>query len=312
MEVMISGELRLFDEPEALDYPWELPLYHATPSDDVLRALGKGGAKVGEGGQIDIDEELGRVKTKFGRELERDLALSYVPEHWTEAKLAAWFCRQIRDDSITHASKRNFVSRWVGGLLKQEGFDLATVNRRKFYIRNLIAEEVSALRKEAVKKECQTFLFGAEKEKRVRVGTEYEFEFHPDAYSPLKLYDGKYGDHDFEKHYYPKIGDFDSKEEDACACWLDRQAEVKFWVRNLVRRNGMSFFLQKAGDRFYPDFICKLEDGRILAVEYKGADRWLAAEDDRKIGGLWEEMSGGKCLFVMVTEKNWATIKEKI
>ncbi len=312
MEVMIAGELRLFDEPEALDYPWELPLYHATPSDDVLRALGKGGAKVGEGGQIDIDEELGRVKTKFGRELERDLALSYVPEHWTEAKLAAWFCRQIRDDSITHASKRNFVSRWVGGLLKQEGFDLATVNRRKFYIRNLIAEEVSALRKEAVKKECQTFLFGAEKEKRVRVGTEYEFEFHPDAYSPLKLYDGKYGDHDFEKHYYPKIGDFDSKEEYACACWLDRQAEVKFWVRNLVRRNGMSFFLQKAGDRFYPDFICKLEDGRILAVEYKGADRWLAAEDDRKIGGLWEEMSGGKCLFVMVTEKDWASIKEKI
>lgn len=311
MEVLIAGELRLFDEPEALDYPWELPLYHATPSDDVMSALGKSGENFGEGGRIDIDEEAGRVKTKFGRELERDLALSYVPEHWTEAKLAAWFCKQIRDDSITHASKRAFVAGWVGGLLKQKGFDLATVNRRKFFIRNLIDGQVSGLRKDAVAKECQAFLFEDGNEKRVRVGTEYLFEFHPDAYAPVKLYDGRYGDHDFEKHYYPKMGDFDSKEEFACACWLDGRKEVAFWVRNLVRRNGMSFFLQKADGRFYPDFICKLADGRMLAVEYKGGDRWDNAEDDRLIGDLWEAMSGGKCVFVMATEKNWEPIKAK-
>jgi len=73
----------------------------------------------------------------------------------------------------------------------------------------------------------------------------------------------------------------------------------------------MSFFLQKASDRFYPDFICKLEDGRILAVEYKGADRWGSAEDDRKIGELWEELSDGKCLFVMAKDKDWNPIKAK-
>lgn len=28
IEVCINGELRLFDEPAALDYPWELPLSH--------------------------------------------------------------------------------------------------------------------------------------------------------------------------------------------------------------------------------------------------------------------------------------------
>ncbi|NQX02447.1 hypothetical protein HQ447_17450 [bacterium] len=39
---------------------------------------------------------------------------------------------------------------------------------------------------------------------------------------------------------------FGAKKEDyACACWLDRQSEVKFGVRNLVRRNGMSFFKEK-------------------------------------------------------------------
>ena len=54
-----------------------------------------------------------------------------------------------------------------------------------------------------------------------------------------------------------------------------------------------SFFLQKADGRFYPDFLCQLPDknnepGRILAVEYERADRWVAAEDDRLIGCLWE------------------------
>jgi type III restriction enzyme len=254
------------------------------------------------------------MTTRFSRDLQRDLRLSYVPEHWTEAKLAAWFCRQIHDPSITHASKRAFVSAWIAGLLAKEGFDLARVNRQKFVLRNLIAQQVDELRKEAVARECQAFLFGDGNGERVRVGEEYEFEFHPDAYAPDRLYEpgGKWGAHVFDKHYYPRIGDFDSKEEFECACWLDRQVKVKFWVRNLVRKNGMSFFLQKAGGRFFPDFICKLEDGRILAVEYKGAYGWEAAKDDRDIGALWEELSGGKCLFVMATEKNWAPVAEKM
>jgi type III restriction enzyme len=181
-------------------------------------------------------------------------------------------------------------------------------------LRNLIAQQVDGLRKEAVAKECQTFLFGDGKEERVRVGENYEFEFHPDAYAPDRLYEvsGRWGANVFDKHYYPRIGDFDSKEEFECACWLDRQAKVKFWVRNLVRKNGMSFFLQKAGGRFFPDFLCKLEDGRILAVEYKGSYGWDSAKDDREIGELWEELSGGKCLFVMATEKRCEMIAGKM
>lgn len=312
MEVMLHGELRLFDEPDALDYPWELPPYDAEPSFDAIKTLNLA-LTASEVGEIDISD-AGQVTTRFLRDLQRDLSLSYMPEHWSEVKLAAWFCRQIHDSSITHASKRAFVASWLSSLLTKPGMDLARVNRQKFLLRNLIAGHVDYLRKLAVAKECQTFLFGAGKEERIRVGAEYEFEFHPDAYAPDRLYDpaGQWGSYEFENHYYPRIGDFDSKEEFACACWLDRQAKVKFWVRNLVRKNGMSFFLQKADGRFYPDFICKLVDGRILAVEYKGKDRWNDAKDDRAIGGLWEELSGGKCLFVMVTDKNWSVISAKI
>lgn len=35
-------------------------------------------------------------------------------------------------------------------------------------------------------------------------------------------------------------------------------------------------------------------------------------EDDRLIGGLWEELSGGRCRFVMVKDKNWTLIADKL
>jgi type III restriction enzyme len=72
-----------------------------------------------------------------------------------------------------------------------------------------------------------------------------------------------------------------------------------------------------ADGRFYPDFPCQLpgtagQPGAILAVEYKGADRWAAAEDDRLIGGLWANLSGGRCRFVMVKDKRREWIEEKL
>jgi len=311
MEVDVGGELRLFDEPEAIDYPWELPLYQSFVTEDQLQALNLS-MKVSEAGLIDVDEEKGRVRTTFTRELTHDLGLSYRPEHWDEAKLAAWFCRQLHDPSITHASKRAFVSSWLSSLLKQDGMDLAQVNRQKFLLRNLLEERIAELRTEAVKTACAVFLFGEGKETRVRVGSEYQFEFHPDAYAPVRDDSGEYGDYVFEKHYYPRIGAFDSSEEYQCACWIDRQPEIEFWVRNLVGRNGGSFSLQTAVKKFYPDFVCRLTDGRILVVEYKGADRWNNAEPDRLIGELWEELSNGVCLFVMVKDKQWDRIRAKL
>ena len=93
---------------------------------------------------------------------------------------------------------------------------------------------------------------------------------------------------------------------------LDRLAQkgrIEFWVRNLVRKEACSFFLQKADGRFYPDFLCRLPDGVFLAVEYKGANAWTDAEDDRLIGGLWAELSGGRCRFVMVKDRQWEVIE---
>jgi type III restriction enzyme len=182
-------------------------------------------------------------------------------------------------------------------------------------IRGLIGAEIRDLRNKAVTQAYQTTLFGNGKEDRVKVGGDYRFEFHPDTYAPDREYDGRYGEMVFRHHFYPRVGDFDSKEEYLCACELERQAEkgrIEFWVRNLVRKPCSSFFLQKADGRFYPDFLCKLIDGTILVVEYKGGDRYLAAKPDRDIGGLWAELSEGKCRFVMVKNMEWSELNKAL
>jgi len=50
----------------------------------------------------------------------------------------------------------------------------------------------------------------------------------------------------------------------------------------------------------------------VLIVEYKGADRWSNASDDRLIGDLWADLSGGRCRFVMLKDKRWEWIEEHL
>jgi len=315
LALRVQGELQLFDDPEVLEYPWDLSTYDAAPTGDDLTALGAG-LKVSEGGEIDVDDESGKVVSRFLPDLQRDLGLVYQPENWDEVRLATWLCRNLPEPSLTHASKQAFVAKWLTELLLREGFTLARANLQKFLIRNLLEARIRDLRKQAVRKAFQQTLFGDDAASRVAVTDQYAFEFHAQAYAPSRDYDGRFGHFDFRKHFYGRIGDFDSKEEFECACWLDIQAQqgrIQFWVRNLVRREGSSSFLQKADGRFYPDFLCQLpgkdnEPGPILAVEYKGADRWAAVEDDRLIGGLWAHLSEGRCRFVMVKDKRWESI----
>lgn len=91
-------------------------------------------------------------------------------------------------------------------------------------------------------------------------------------------------------------------EEFECALALDMQNGVKHWVRNLSNRPESSMWIQTKTDRFYPDFVAELENGKILVVEYKG-EGWSDTPDTRekrRLGELWEEKSGNKALFLIV------------
>ena len=313
----VQGTLQLFDDPEILDYPWDLSTYDAHPTPSDITAL-TSGMKVSEGGEIDVDDASGKLTARFVPDLQRDLGMVSPPEHWDAVRLATWLCNNLPERTLVHSNKRAFVAKWLGGLLEHEGFSLGRANLQKFAIRTLLEARIRSLRKQAVGKAFNQTLFGEDAAAHAAVDDDHVFEFQPQGYAPSSDYDGRFGRFDFRRHFHGRIGDFDSKEEFECACWLDIQAQqgrIQFWVRNLVRREGSSFFLQKADGRFYPDFLCQLpgkddKPGPVLAVEYKGADRWLSAEDDRLIGGLWANLSEGRCRFVMVKDKRWDWIEE--
>ncbi|WP_054761728.1 PIN domain-containing protein [Methylomonas koyamae] len=95
------------------------------------------------------------------------------------------------------------------------------------------------------------------------------YGFSPEHYPARPpYYAGRYK---FQKHFFPIIEDLKAQgEEYECAKAIDSLPEVKYWIRNLVRRDHASFWLPLAHNRFYPDFVCELTDGRMLVVEYKG------------------------------------------
>jgi type III restriction enzyme len=81
---------------------------------------------------------------------------------------------------------------------------------------------------------------------------------------------------------------------------------VKFWIRNLAQRPDTSFWLQTSTDRFYPDFVALLQDGRLLVVEYKG-EPYVTNDDSREktnVGELWASKSNGQGLFLMAQSQD--------
>ena len=101
-------------------------------------------------------------------------------------------------------------------------------------------------------------------------------------------------------------------EEFDCAVLLDESPAVKWWVRNLERRADSSFWLQTSTDKFYPDFVALLTDGRILGgrVQRRGSleQRRFQREADcgQPVGGS----SKGKCPFVMPKGPDWKAIEQ--
>ncbi len=104
-----------------------------------------------------------------------------------------------------------------------------------------------------------------------------------------------------KRHFFPVIGNLKSGgEEFNCAEYIANQLDgIDWWVRN-VEKKPNSFWLQTASDKFYPDFLIKMQSGLIVALEYKGAHiaESRDSEEKKKIGELWARRSKGKCCFV--------------
>ena len=261
----------------------------------------------GQEAVVDIGE-AGKVEIRFVHELHEQLTLLASERGWTAAALVNWLDRQIRHPDITQTQSSIFISRTITSLVESRQLTIEQLARRKFGLRDAIATKIEKHRQSEASKGYSALLFG-EGASRLEVSPKLNFYFDENRYAPHENYRGAFH---FSKHYFPQIGELKSEgEEFECARFLDTHRSVWYWVRNIERRPESSFWLQTSTDKFYPDFVVLLQDGRILTVEYKGADRW--SDDDSKekraLGELWAERSGDLCLFIMPKGLDWPAIE---
>ena len=295
MMLELDGVIVSPDEAEWLEAGWHLPL---PPTADDFPVIDS--AQPSESVGI-VDVEDGKVITRRMPELAKELQLIEVAENWTQARLVAWLDRNIPHPNIEQDESHAYLD-GVLTALQSGGFALGRLVKERFELRRKIETRIGELKKIAQSREYQRVLFGEDSQTKVRVGEGYVFTYDPNVY-PCR--DVCPRSKEFVKHYYEQVGELDdasNREEFVCAMNIDGLAGVKWWVRNLDRQPLHSFWLQTSTDRFYPDFVCQLSDGRVLVAEYKGTDR--ATNDDsrekERLGDLWAARSGGRGLFLMI------------
>jgi len=152
--------------------------------------------------------------------------------------------------------------------------------RDKYTIRKLLEARISEHRKCAF--QAELFGVGAD---NMTVAPEVTLVLDdPARYAPNWIYEVGYG---FRKHLFAQVGELNEEgAEFECATFLDEHPAVECWVRNLSGRPRDSFWLQTSSDRYYPDFVGRLNDGRVFALEFKGEHLWTAddAREKRRVG----------------------------
>lgn len=254
-----------------------------------------------DGKTFAIDIEDGHVRHSFIAPADQ-LNLDLVDTGWTVNALAGWLDKRLRQPDVPQPQMLEFIRRTVAWLERDRAMPLTAQVRGRFLLQKVLEGKIRALRAAARAKGYQALLFGPAP--KMEVTFEESFSFAPDAYYPPAHYRGKFR---FKKHFYPVIADMNG-EEIECAKALDMSGAVKFWVRNLdkdVRALRLPLSGASGSNWFYPDFVAMLTDGRILAVEYKGAhlEGWKTDEKDL-IGHAWQDKSNGKALFLMAWKKD--------
>lgn len=220
-----------------------------------------------------------------------ELALDDATD-WDVAALSRWLDRTTRQSDVAQPVFLEYCRRVVEGVAGR--IPLGQLVRGKYALRRAIIARVAKLRREAGERGVQLLL--GEIAPVLALG-ENGFSFSKEGYDPRNPYVGSWRP---KKHLFTLVGDLrHGGEEFRAAMAIDDHPMVRRWVRN-VDRTSWSYWLPTSTDRFYPDFIAELIDGRILVIEYKGEDRTDNADsrEKRNIGSRLQEISDGQVVFL--------------
>lgn len=295
-----QGELwEPFEETHLLQGEWSLLDYTCE-----LTSFSKTN-QAPQGGLMYLEKE--KVKFTFFQPGISDPPLFEYKSDWNQVSLVWWLDRNIYDQNLLPDEKAAFLNKAVDWLTAN-GFTLEELIYAKFRLRDVLETKIGEAKRWAMQRVHQLLLLAPNE---FVVNDRSHVIFEQGRYA----YDWSYcGITELPKHFFPQIGNLKGNgEEFECAVFLATQLEgVKFWVRN-VECKRTSFSLQTGSDRFYPDFICQMDNGAVLAVEYKNSRDWALPEnvEKRRLGELWEGRSNGKCFFIMPKGKDFEGIRRK-
>jgi type III restriction enzyme len=259
-------------------------------------------AEQGRAWEVYLDGQRVRV----GRGDAAQLPLDAVTSTITAQDLARWLAAELQHPSrnvavdILPAQLRAFTLACVNHLVHDKHVPLEQLARQQHTLAQRLALRIAELRDNAAKAAFTQLVLDGGWE--LHAGPAHAFAFDPAVY-PVpanKRYDGKVR---FARHFYPVVADLkDGGEEHACAMAIDAHPKVKHWVRNLDSDPVAGFWLPTSAGRFYPDFVCELDDGRVFVAEYKGEHLRTVPKEIEKgqVGKVWAEASRGKAAFTML------------
>ena len=303
----VQGEF-IFAEPDTIfeQFDWDIKDYafcELPPAEFNIEET------PGKGFFIDIDGNRLRYS-----EAGKDQLLPFMADVdvWTEANLIYWLDASLKQDDIPQSNMVFWLNNVIQYLTEKRKIPVSKLTIAKYALLNKLSSRITDARKKARTDSFELF----ERESRKKIDSDYTFNFTAGMYDGKPLYQGKYK---FKNHFLgnDKIPLFDGNEdgeECACAKAIDSCSEIAYWLRN-VSGHSASFRLPTSTDNFYPDFIAKLKDNRVLVVEYKG-DPFASNQDTQEktlIGELWEKHTKGKGLFLLtVKNKDGKDVAEQI
>ncbi len=179
-----------------------------------------------------------------------------------------------------------FVYAVVLYLAKDRNMDIIELKSNIYLLTEVIFNKIKDIESNLIKKKYQSLINDASV---WEIDPNRMFTFDANNY-PTQTPDKELSSY-FTKHYY-KLVDKLNNEEFEFAKYIDKLEEVECWIRNIDRNPQHSFWLQTSTDRFYPDFVIQLKNGKVLVVEYKG--KHLQNEDTaekEKVGLMWASLS---------------------
>ncbi len=259
----------------ASDLPTDISSFHFGPTD----------------GRFSIDFQAGKMDVRPVTRHE----LPFYKTDWqpTRMSLVRWLSREIRTTSVSRAQ----LDSWLNNVAAKLGTttSLESLWNARFAVARRLAEILASAQSDAHSRGYQQLLTDT----FVPIGDENAFHFIPDRYNPGQLLTGI----SFPKHFYHSVGAMNGPEIE-CAVALDSSPVVDTWVRNIERDRANSFKLPKRHHFFYPDFVARLTDGRLLVLEYKGEMRdYKDAEEKKALGELWQSRTVGKGIFAWIESK---------